>query len=177
MALPGVPALAVDPATPATLYAGAVGLDGKGYYYTAVYKSSNGGGSWTVSSTGIPDFDNRILAEAVDPLSPATVYAATTLGVYKSTNGGGTWALSSTGPPPAAISVLVASPAGEPALYVGTAAGLYKSTHAGASWTRADAGVTNPNITALALAPSSPATLYASAATSGSDAFVARISP
>ncbi len=167
-------AVAVDPVSLTTVYAATA---------LGVYRSTNGGGTWALSSTGLPG-DVRHLAIALPVPTwlqvvskTSTLYAVAQNRVYKSTNNGGTWTLSSTGLPTATISALVVSPAGQPALYVGTSAGIYKSTNAGASWTRADTGVTNPNVTALALAPSSPATLYASAATSGSDAFVARISP
>src|SRR5262245_11419092 len=87
---PGVTALAVDPVTPSTLYAGAVReeYDPKFkvyYYFAALYKSSNAGGTWTLSSIGIRENDNYIHAVAIDPVSPAMVYAATALGLYKST--------------------------------------------------------------------------------------------
>src|SRR5262249_44325219 len=81
--LPGfsISALAVDPVTPSTLYAGT--SDGTG----GIYKSSNGGGSWSGSSTGLTAFG--ISALAVDPVTSSTVYAVTNGGIFKSVNGGG----------------------------------------------------------------------------------------
>src|SRR6266404_9556894 len=65
-----VNALAVDPVTPATVYSGTNG--------GGVFKSANGGGSWTAASTGLTNPYVRALA--IDPFTPATVYAGTASG-------------------------------------------------------------------------------------------------
>jgi hypothetical protein len=70
-------ALAIDPAAPATLYAGTDG---------GVFKSTNGGASWRAASTGLTYITVRSLA--LDPATPTTVYAGTNGGMFKSTNGG-----------------------------------------------------------------------------------------
>jgi photosystem II stability/assembly factor-like uncharacterized protein len=65
--------------------------------YHGIYKSTNGGGSWTWR--GSPGPDMATLALAVDPLNPGTLYAGgfvtygcfCSTGVYKSTNDGETW--------------------------------------------------------------------------------------
>ena len=81
-------ALAIDPATPATLYAGTFG--------GGVFKSTNGGGSWTAINTGLTS--NFANALAIAPSAPATLYAGTVGGgVFKSTNGGGSWTAVNTG--------------------------------------------------------------------------------
>src|SRR5437870_7033894 len=84
-------ALAIDPVTPATLYAGA--------YSGGVFKSTDGGGSWTAVNTGLTDVCVRTLA--IDPQTPATLYAGTDRGgVFKSTNGGASWTAVNTGVTP-----------------------------------------------------------------------------
>ena len=66
-------ALAVDPVTPTTLYAGT--------YLGYVYKSWNGGDTWTVLySGGLSNFNVNALI--FNPLSEANVYAGTENGVY-----------------------------------------------------------------------------------------------
>src|SRR6476619_6940392 len=60
-------ALAIDPATPATLYAG---TDSAG-----VYKTINGGASWTAVNAGLTN--TTVLALAINPSTPATLYAGT----------------------------------------------------------------------------------------------------
>src|SRR5207249_10170841 len=78
-------ALAIDPVTPATLYAG---TDSNG-----VFKSTNGGASWSAVNTGLTVKTVSILA--VDPQTPATLYAATQSGrcgvVVEGASGGGGW--------------------------------------------------------------------------------------
>src|SRR2546426_3782826 len=74
--------LAIDPVTPSTLYAGA--------YSGGVFKSTDGGGSWTAVNIGLTDFYVRTLA--IDPQTPATLYAGTDRGnVFNSSNVGGRW--------------------------------------------------------------------------------------
>jgi photosystem II stability/assembly factor-like uncharacterized protein len=81
-------ALAIDPVTPTTLYAGTEN--------GGVFKSTNGGGNWSPVNTGLTDTIVRALA--IDPVTPTTLYAGTYRGsVFKSTNGGGNWSPVNTG--------------------------------------------------------------------------------
>src|SRR6202162_4411892 len=87
-----VQALAIDPANPATLYAGTAG--------GGVSKSTNGGGSWKSVNNGLTS--TIVTALAIDPSAPATLYAGTYGGtegggVFKSTNGGESWTAINTG--------------------------------------------------------------------------------
>jgi photosystem II stability/assembly factor-like uncharacterized protein len=78
-----VSAIAIDPVSPATLFAGT---------YAALFKSTNGGMSWNASSHGLP-LDRRIHTIAIDPSDSATIYAGTAgAGTFKSTDGGANWA-------------------------------------------------------------------------------------
>ena len=80
--------LAIDPATPTTLYAG-TNSDG-------MFKSTNGGGNWSAVNTGLTATGVHTLA--IDPTTPTTLYAGTYGGgVFKSTNGGGNWSAVNTG--------------------------------------------------------------------------------
>ena len=63
---PFVGALAIDPVTPTTLYAGTDG----------VYKSSDGGTTWTMLNTGLPD-KVSVWALAIDPTNPRKLFAGT----------------------------------------------------------------------------------------------------
>src|SRR5437870_7111893 len=73
-------ALAIDPVTPATLYAGT--------YLGGVFKSTDGGGSWSAVNIGLPN-DSYLSALAVDPQTPTTLYAGTAYGVVNNTNSNG----------------------------------------------------------------------------------------
>jgi photosystem II stability/assembly factor-like uncharacterized protein len=74
------PPIAIDPATPSTLYAG--GPDG-------VRKSTNGGTDWEPAKDGLIDFDIRLLVS--DPVNTAVVYTGGRDGVFKSDDRGETW--------------------------------------------------------------------------------------
>src|SRR5204862_3823027 len=67
-----VQTLAIDPASPATLYAGTSG--------GGVFKSTNAGESWTASNTGLTS--HFVAALAIDPPAPTTPYATTTGGGF-----------------------------------------------------------------------------------------------
>src|SRR5437879_12479954 len=76
-------ALAIDPVTPATLYAG---TDRSG-----VFKSTDGGESWSAVNTGLPN-PKQVSVLAIDPQTSATLYAGTYGGgVFKSNTSGGRW--------------------------------------------------------------------------------------
>ena len=130
-----VTALAVDPSTPATLYAGTI----KG----GVFKSTNGGNSWTTINSGLTS--TFVFALAIDPSTPATLYAGTSGGVFKSTNGGTTWQPTTGANPFLTVGggrALAIDPSTPATLYAGTFAfGVFKSTNGGASWTDVNSGL------------------------------------
>lgn len=64
-----VTALAIDPVTPATLYAGTE---------SGVFKSTDGGGSWSAFNAGLTA--PYVYALTVDPVTPAILYAGTNHG-------------------------------------------------------------------------------------------------
>src|SRR5574341_1188473 len=72
----------IDPTVSTTLYVGTE---------HGVFKSTDGGGTWTVSNTGLKD--TEITALVLDPSNSQTLYVATKDGTFKSLNGGETWTL------------------------------------------------------------------------------------
>ncbi len=168
-----ISALASDPQTPSTLYAGTD---------SGVFKSVDGAGSWTSTSAGLPNNQfgsccEAVVTLAIDPQTPTTLYAGLLFnGVFKSTDGGGSWSAANTGlpaPPPAPqtspVNALVIDPLTPATLYAGGNHpwGVFKSTDGGGSWTAVNAGLTNLNINALAIARQTPTTLYAGTHGSG----------
>src|SRR5205823_1064260 len=85
-------AITFDPTAPNKVYAGS----GEGNFYfnlgAGVYKSTDGGTTWTVSASA-PFVGVGFYDLVVDPQNPAILYAATTSGFYKSINSGGSWSL------------------------------------------------------------------------------------
>src|SRR5882724_701971 len=165
-----VTALAIDPLTPTTLYAGTAG---------GVFKSTDGGASW--SAIGLIN----VTALAIDPLTPATVYVGTGTfdmsalgGVFKSTDGGASW--SATGGLTGIVWSLAIDPLTPTTVYAATLGydsfdnepaslgGAYKSTDGGASWspvTLIDPGAftyCSPcgGVSALAIVPLIPTTIF-----------------
>ena len=79
--------LAVDPSDKNIVYAGTGGFVGQGQ---GVYKSTDGGNTWSPANRGMLDY--RITALAVDPHQPLVVYAGSDSGdLFKSSDGGATW--------------------------------------------------------------------------------------
>jgi photosystem II stability/assembly factor-like uncharacterized protein len=154
-------ALAIDPITPTTLYAGV---------FCSMYKSTNGGGSWSAINVGLSNlgFVACPNALAIDLITPTTLYAGTQDGgVFKSTNGGSNWVntgLSSLGTV-YALAIDLITPT---TLYAGTQdGGVFKSTNGGSNWSTMNTGLpidtsrTTAAITPIRALALAPTTLYA----------------
>ena len=150
-----ISALAIDPQTTTTLYAGSSG---------GMFKSLNGGDSWSPINSGLSRADINTIV--VDPVTPSTLYiAGQTGGVFKSTNGGTTWTEINSGlkTTDQAISMAI-DRTSTATVYVGTRyGGVFKSTDGGANW--ASAGMPAEFISVLVIDPATPTVIYV--ATSG----------
>ena len=129
-------ALAINPADPQTLYAGATSFEVTGPV-GSVYKSTDGGANWFDASTGIAGQDVRALLIDTEDPSGDTVYAGTgggagdPGGVFLTTDGGATWNSISIGLPASAALALSLPPRelGDPTRIVaGTTAGVWEYT-------------------------------------------------
>src|SRR2546425_19117 len=151
-----ISALAVDPQTPTTLYAGTTSA--------GVFKSIDGGTHWRAVNAGLGATTVRALA--IDPQTPTALYAATWGGgVFKSTDGGANWSNISSGlidpygVRVSAIAAMAINPQTPTTLYAGTNQGVFKSTDGGSSWSAIRPG---PGYTrALAIDSQPTTTLYA----------------
>jgi hypothetical protein len=149
----GVYAIAIDPSNPGTVYCSPG---------TTVYKTTDGGGSWTPAGAGLPA-STRLLSLAVDPTNSATVYAGTSVGtLYKSLNGGGTWNLLNSNLPAISIQALAISAGNSADLYAATgSSGVLVSRNSGANWTQTGGGLPSVAVLSLAIDPIIPTTIYA----------------
>ena len=146
--------IAVDPGNSQVLLAGAGFQCSIG---TGLYRSTNGGASWT-EVLGTPQAPDLITGLVFDPTNGNNVYAAvgasstvTNDGIWKSTNAGLTWTLANgsgttafPGSSVARTSLAIAA-SSPTTLYAGAASaasgstsllGVYKTTNGGGSWTQ-----------------------------------------
>jgi photosystem II stability/assembly factor-like uncharacterized protein len=142
-------ALAVDPASPLTAYAGTL-TDG-------MYKTADGGAHWT-RLIGVTTADVRAIA--IVPQAPQTVYAAGNGGLFKTTNGGDAWVF--LGGLNNFLRTVAIDPQAPNVVYVGgSGSGVNKSTDGGATWASARFGLASLTVNQLAIDPQTPATVYA----------------
>ncbi|MFQ5860605.1 MAG: family 16 glycoside hydrolase [Dehalococcoidia bacterium] len=138
--------LAVDPVNPDVAYVGSVG--GVGEYsapYATIYKTTDGGASWTEINNGFPMAATSVYVIAIDPTSTDTVYVATYreglshtrgsgIGIYKSTDGGESWTPINQGLTTSNVATLALDPFDPQTLYAGTDRGLFVTTNGGEEW-------------------------------------------
>ena len=149
-----VVALAIDPRTATTVYAGTRG--------PGVLKSVDGGASWATANGPIQTPLN-VAALAIDPSTPATVYAGTDRGVFKSIDAGQSWSSANsglTGTIPITVTALAIDSGSPPTLYAGTADGLFKSMDGATHWTSIANGLTGLAPRVIAIDPATPSTVY-----------------
>ncbi|HMZ08838.1 MAG TPA: hypothetical protein PK078_14575, partial [Anaerolineales bacterium] len=146
-------ALAIDPVTPAILYAGVYG--------GGVFKTTDSGWNWQAANKGLTSVIVQSLV--IDPKTPTTVYAGTgNSGIFKSTDGGANWNITNIGLKNSTVAALAIDPITPTILYAGTSGdGVFKSVDGGANWSAANIGMTNVYVSALAIDPTRPTTIYA----------------
>ena len=122
-------AVAVDPANPAILYAGAGWRRGAA---RGVAKSVDGGLTWTTANTGIAsEYINRL---AVHPTNSNVIYAAGSGGLNRSTDAGHSWVTLTTLDPHFMEIYDVAIDPSSPNILYAASALVERSVDGGASW-------------------------------------------
>ncbi|MCC7231619.1 MAG: hypothetical protein IT242_01640, partial [Bacteroidia bacterium] len=140
-----------------------LGTGDDNYYYsgTGVWKSVNGGNTFTQTPMG-----NLLVLEMImDPLDHNTIVAATNAGIYKTSNGGVTWTAKTS----TAISFydLVQNQGpGSRVMYAATYSDFYRSTDFGDTWTQITSGLYVPagysdgGGCRIGVSPANPAKVY-----------------
>lgn len=157
----------IDPSNSNVIYVGAAN--------GGLWKSTNGGNSWSTATDNIPTLS--ISDIAVDPSNSNTIYIATgdgsgydvggdfwggaySAGVLKSTDGGATWnttGLTYSQNQKKIIHRIVVSPSNPQLLFASTSTGLWKSTNGGTSWT---AAISSGHFYDIEFQPGNPNTIY-----------------
>lgn len=153
--------IAIHPTQPAIIYVGSpgeLGQEGCG-----IWKTTNGGSSWTPIGDGLPTL--AVAAIAIDPTAPDRVYIATAdQGIFRSDDAGQHWDKLS-GPLPVRTNTadgdrtaLLINPASPNVLYLTTDGGVLRSADGGHSW---PASLDVGQATNLVMDPQNPDVLYA----------------
>jgi len=131
----GVSSIAFDPNTPNTMYMGTGDRDGGDAAGFGVFKTTNGGNSWTQSNTGM---GNRIVGKLiVSPSNTSIILAATNNGIYRSSNAGANWTQVITGN----FKDIIFKPNNHNIVYATRDGILFRSTNNGVNWTSITSGL------------------------------------
>jgi photosystem II stability/assembly factor-like uncharacterized protein len=159
-----------------------------------VYKSENGGKTWTHMGLRSSQHIGRII---VHPTNPNIVYVAAVgplwadggeRGLYKTTDGGKTWKAVLTISPHTGVTDVVMDPMDPSVMYAaalqrqrkaysfvggGPESGIFKSTDGGDTWTKVTEGLPKRDIgrIGLAVSPSQPRTVYATLETNTTEVY------
>jgi photosystem II stability/assembly factor-like uncharacterized protein len=104
-----------------------------------IYKTTNGGVSWSAANNGLNDLNTNDLQ--LDPLMPNTLYVATDSGVYKTIDGAQTWKSATTNLPMGTVYDLAMDPINPLVLYAATTNGVYQTKNGGGWWYEVNLGL------------------------------------
>ncbi|WP_283637185.1 T9SS type A sorting domain-containing protein [Aquaticitalea lipolytica] len=107
-----------------------------------VWKTTNGGTTWTVLTDNLSNLN--VYALAIDPTNSSTYFWGSTNGsIFRSTDAGSTWSLISiTGG--GTVNKILIDPNNTTKMYCSVqGGGIYKSTTSGTTWSLIDSGATN----------------------------------
>lgn len=98
-----------------------------------VSRSTDGGVTWTASTTGLTGTGAQGLA--IDPINHSNLYVGFSQGgVFKSTDGGVTWNSANTGIPATSVNAFAVDATGAGTVYACTNQSVYKTTDGGSHW-------------------------------------------
>ncbi len=148
--------LALDPSNPDYIYVGGCYINPGSY--SRVYKSTDGGSTFTDVSSGLPE-GSIIYSLAIHPINTNIIYAGTSsAGIYRSTSSGDSWSQVCTYLYIYALSTSAVAPN---LVYAGGDATVYKSTDSGESWLETGTGIYGKPIKGLAAKQIQETTVYA----------------
>ena len=145
-------AIVINQQNPDIVYAGT--------HRVGVYRSSDGGDSWSEINDGISYPEIRSML--IHPKNGQLVYAGTDGGgVFKTTDGGDSWKEINHGLIDKVIRSMAMDPRDPDVIYAGTWHGVYKTTDGGKNWWADPEGLYDVDVRAIALDPSDPDIVYA----------------
>jgi photosystem II stability/assembly factor-like uncharacterized protein len=123
---------------------------------TGVYRSTNGGSTWTSISSGLPLGSAFLYNLATDYFNPSHVFAVfsgwnASDKVYESFNAGSTWTNISSGLPNLPVNCIVNQPGSHDGIYIGTDIGVYYKDSTTGGWVAFNTGLPNVQVFDLKL--------------------------
>ncbi|HJW14444.1 MAG TPA: hypothetical protein VJ776_07100, partial [Thermoanaerobaculia bacterium] len=118
---------------------------------TTVYKSTDGGASWSPASSGLPSTGVALTVSVsklvLDAKSPGTVYAATQTGLFRTRDGGASWSVTGL---LSRVKDVAIDPWDSNVLYSATdGGGVLRSLDGGLTWQPINSGL--PDLSAQAI--------------------------
>jgi photosystem II stability/assembly factor-like uncharacterized protein len=129
-------------------------------YYGDMYRSMNGGSTWTSATGGITESGGWITPYVIHPTNPSTLFAGYSH-VWKTTNRGVSWSIISNIALP--LSILAIAPSDPNVLYAGSGSILYRTTDGGeTNWTLISRPTGAGSTTSIAVHPADPYRIWMS---------------
>lgn len=146
--------LEFDPTDPNILYGVTRGVSGKNGYPASVYKSTDGGKTWSEIFNSFCCGDTDVNDVEIDQSNPKHIYVSMGIGLFRSTDAGAKWEHLNT--KPYLLMNLTIDPSNGQHLYAANSKALYKTTDGGVTWYFAGTKC-GPNIS---MDPKNPKNLY-----------------
>jgi photosystem II stability/assembly factor-like uncharacterized protein len=146
--------VAVAPSSPATVYAGGVGL----------FKSTDRGGTWTRTNDAAMG-SATVFRIAVHPTNPQIVLAGTSGGVFRTVDGGANWTLLNLGATVDSVTALSFAPSVSTTVYAAVnlssiGPSVVKSTSGGDSFSPVNGGLGGIRVQSIAIHPTDANVVY-----------------
>jgi PKD repeat protein len=151
----GVSAIVVDFVNPEVIYMGTGDRDAGDASGMGVWKSFDGGQTWTASNNGMGN--STVSRLMIDPRYNNVVFAATAGGIYKSTDSGANWTKNASGN----FKDMVFRPGNPDVIYAMSNGTYFKSTDNGETFVQGATGLITGSRGALAVSPANPDVVYA----------------
>ena len=154
----GVSDIAIDPSNPNIIYIATGDIDAGDTRSIGVYKSTDGGLTWSPTGLTFSVTQNRQIGRLlINPLNPTTLFAFTSAGIYRTRDGGATWTLVKSGN----FKDGEYRPTDTTIIYGVTSSGFYRSTDGGNTFTAISYGAVGSVIRlSIAVTPANPNYVY-----------------
>ena len=133
----GVSGIAIDQNNSNIIYIATGDDDAGDSYSVGIWKSTNGGLSWTPTGLNPSNSPNRTSEIYINPNNSNMLWVATSSGVYKTINAGNNWTLTQSGN----FRDLKVNPTNPNIIYASTSSQFYRSSDSGNSFTQISSGL------------------------------------